>query len=151
MPKEELSEIELSPELKEKLVHAAQRVIQHAKLLQVDAGEYGPNPPTNVWNKADAKFGSIDKTNMFGTHVDDRSLVEETWLWDDRYGLQKPERYAPVIAENMSRLLTEVAGDDLDMVRLRGEEIKSIYKRANDFEQESSDKYHFMQGMDHTV
>ena len=61
------------------------------------------------------------------------------------YGLSKPERFAPLMAENMSRLLAEVVGDDLDLVRLRGEEIKTIYKRSNDLK-ESEENHHFIHG-----
>ena len=45
----------------------------------------------------------------------------------------------------MSRLLAEVAGDDLELVRLRGEEIKTIYKRSNDLK-ESEGNHHYIHG-----
>ena len=58
----------------EVLVSGAKKIIQNGKLLQIDGGDYGVNPPTNIWNPLDTKFGSIDKTNMFGSHADERSL-----------------------------------------------------------------------------
>ena len=132
-PTDSPTELDLPLEMREKLIKAARNIISHGKIVQVDAGEYGPNPPTNVWHPKNTKFGSIDKTNMFGAHADERSLVEETWLWDDRNGLQKPERFSKIIAENLTRLLGDITREKngARIVKLRDEKIQSIYNRKN--------------------
>ena len=113
-------------------IAAARNIITHGKIVQVDGGDYGVNPPTNVWHPKDTRFGSIDKTNMFGSHADMRSLVEETWIWDDRHGLPKPERYSKVIAHNLSRLLAETAKIQIQkqnrMLTLNEEKIAALYR-----------------------
>ena len=55
------NELNLTPERREKIIKAAKNIIVHGKMIQVDGGEYGPNPPTNVWHPKDTKYGSIDK------------------------------------------------------------------------------------------
>ena len=151
---DELVELDLEPDRRDKVIETARNIVAHGKIVQVDGGGYGANPPTNVWHPKDTKYGSIDKTNMFGSHADQRQLVEETWLWDDRHGLPKPERYAKAIAENMTRLLMEIAregngiGNNERIVKLRDERIKAMYKRATvpqDDEGIDSHPYHFMQ------
>ena len=81
-------------------------------------------------------IGKIQNIDKFATETENLYFS---------YGLSKPERFAPLIAENMSRLLAEVAGDDLELVRLRGEEIKTIYKRSNDLK-ESEGNHHYIHG-----
>jgi len=90
---------------------------------------------------------------MFGTHCDMRQLVEETWIWDDRHGLQKPERFSKIIAENLTRLLTETAKEGKEngdrLIKLRDEKMHTIYKRRNTlrpiYEDQEFYDHHFMQ------
>ena len=82
---------------------------------------------------------------MIGKNKNNDKSATETENLNFSYGLSKPERFAPLIAENMSRLLAEVAGDDLELVRLRGEDIKTIYKRSNDLK-ESEGNHHYIHG-----
>jgi hypothetical protein len=54
-------------------------------------------------------------------------LVEETWLWDERHGLPKPERYSKAIASNLTKLLKSI--NNKNTASLPDEKVHLIYPK----------------------
>jgi len=120
----DLSQVQLDPDLVDKVESGFRRGIFQGTCVQVDSGNYGTR--TKDVNHLDMGFGSIDKTDKYKGHREVSSLYEDRWKWDERLGVRKLERTSRHAASNMIEQLHYYSKGMVDVYRAKDEHIKAI-------------------------